>query len=59
MRFFWLPLSMMKCRGVPFTHICEWKSGKQDEKVVSMMGADDEFSEIPLVATQNLWAQAY
>jgi hypothetical protein len=25
MRFFWLPLSMMKCSGVPFTHICEWK----------------------------------
>jgi hypothetical protein len=25
MRFFWLPLSMMKCNGVPFTHICEWK----------------------------------
>jgi hypothetical protein len=25
MRLFWLPLSMMKCSGVPFTHICEWK----------------------------------
>ena len=25
MRFFWLPLSMMKCNRVPFTHICEWK----------------------------------
>jgi hypothetical protein len=25
MRFFWLPLSTMKCSGVPFTHICEWK----------------------------------
>jgi hypothetical protein len=25
MRFFWLPLSMMKCSGVPFTHIYEWK----------------------------------
>jgi hypothetical protein len=25
MRFFWLPLSMMKCIGVPFTHISEWK----------------------------------
>jgi uncharacterized membrane protein len=25
MRFFWLLLSMMKCSGVPFTHICEWK----------------------------------
>jgi hypothetical protein len=25
MRFFWLPLSMMKCSEVPFTHICEWK----------------------------------
>jgi hypothetical protein len=25
MRFFWLPLSMMKCNGVPFTHIYEWK----------------------------------
>jgi hypothetical protein len=25
MRFFWLPLSMMKCSGFPFTHICEWK----------------------------------
>jgi hypothetical protein len=25
MRFLWLPLSMMKCSGVPFTHICEWK----------------------------------
>jgi hypothetical protein len=24
-RFFWLPLSTMKCSGVPFTHICEWK----------------------------------
>jgi hypothetical protein len=23
-RFFWLSLSMMKCSGVPFTHICEW-----------------------------------
>jgi hypothetical protein len=23
--FFWLPLSTMKCSGVPFTHICEWK----------------------------------
>jgi hypothetical protein len=25
MRFFWLPLSIMKCNGVPFTHIWEWK----------------------------------
>jgi len=25
MRFFWLPLSIMKCSGVPFTQICEWK----------------------------------
>jgi hypothetical protein len=25
MRFFWLLLLMMKCNGVPFTHICEWK----------------------------------
>jgi hypothetical protein len=25
MRFFWLPLSMMKCNEVPFTHIYEWK----------------------------------
>jgi hypothetical protein len=25
MRFFWLPSSTMKCNGVPFTHICEWK----------------------------------
>jgi hypothetical protein len=25
MRFFWLPLSMMKWSGVPFIHICEWK----------------------------------
>jgi hypothetical protein len=25
MSFFWLLLSMMKCSGVPFTHICEWK----------------------------------
>jgi hypothetical protein len=25
MRFFWLPLSMMKCSRVPFTHICESK----------------------------------
>jgi hypothetical protein len=25
MRFFCLPLSTMKCSGVPFTHICEWK----------------------------------
>jgi hypothetical protein len=25
MRFFWLPLSTMKCSGVHFTHIYEWK----------------------------------
>jgi hypothetical protein len=25
MRFLWLPLSTMKCSGVPFTHIYEWK----------------------------------
>ena len=25
MRFFWLPLSIMKCSGEPFTHIWEWK----------------------------------
>jgi len=25
MRFFWLLLLTMKCSGVPFTHICEWK----------------------------------
>ena len=25
MRFFWLPLSTIKCSRVPFTHICEWK----------------------------------
>jgi hypothetical protein len=25
MRFFWLLLSTMKCSGVPFTHIYEWK----------------------------------
>jgi hypothetical protein len=25
MRFFWLLLSMMKCNGVPFTPIFEWK----------------------------------
>jgi hypothetical protein len=24
MRFFWLPLSTMKCIRVPFTHIYEW-----------------------------------
>jgi hypothetical protein len=23
-RLFWIPLSTMKWRGVPFTHICEW-----------------------------------
>jgi hypothetical protein len=23
--FLWLPLSAMKCSGVHFTHICEWK----------------------------------
>ena len=23
-RFFWLPLSIMKCSEAPFTHICEW-----------------------------------
>jgi hypothetical protein len=28
-------------------------------KVVSMTGADDDSSEIPPMATQNLWAQAY
>jgi hypothetical protein len=26
MMFFWLLLSTIKCSGVPFTHICEWKS---------------------------------
>jgi hypothetical protein len=26
MMFFWLPLSTIKCSGVPCTHICEWKS---------------------------------
>jgi hypothetical protein len=26
MMLFWLPLSTIKCSGVPFTHICEWKS---------------------------------
>jgi hypothetical protein len=26
MTFFWLLLSTIKCSGVPFTHICEWKS---------------------------------
>ena len=25
MRLFWLSLSTIKCSGVPFTHICEWK----------------------------------
>jgi hypothetical protein len=25
MKFFWLSLSTIKCNGVPFTHICEWK----------------------------------
>jgi hypothetical protein len=25
MRFFWLPLSIVKCNMVPFTHIYEWK----------------------------------
>jgi len=25
MRFFWLPISTIKCSGVPFIHICEWK----------------------------------
>ena len=25
MRYFWLPLSTIKCSGVPFTHIFEWK----------------------------------
>ena len=25
MRLFWMSLSMMKCSGVPFTHIYEWK----------------------------------
>jgi hypothetical protein len=28
-------------------------------KEVSMVGADDVFSLIPLVETQNLWAEAY
>jgi hypothetical protein len=32
MRFFWLPLSTIKCRGVPFTHIFVgpwlWKQAK-------------------------------
>jgi hypothetical protein len=26
MMFFWNPISTIKCSGVPFTHICEWKS---------------------------------
>jgi hypothetical protein len=25
MRFFWIPLSTIKCSRVSFTHICEWK----------------------------------
>jgi hypothetical protein len=25
MIFFWLLISIIKCSGVPFTHICEWK----------------------------------
>jgi hypothetical protein len=25
MRFLWLPQSTIKCNGVRFTHICEWK----------------------------------
>jgi hypothetical protein len=29
------------------TNVMGWMSGKQDEKVVSMMGASDGFSEIP------------
>jgi hypothetical protein len=24
-RFFWITISTMKCSGVPFTHIYEWK----------------------------------
>jgi hypothetical protein len=25
-RFFWIPLSRVKCSSVPFTHICEWET---------------------------------
>jgi hypothetical protein len=25
MKFLWVSLSTIKCSGVPFTHICEWK----------------------------------
>jgi hypothetical protein len=26
MMLFWISLSTIKCSGVPFTHICKWKS---------------------------------
>jgi hypothetical protein len=43
-RFFWIPLSTMKCSGVPFTHICEWKRHSPSS------GSSDSFGWIFVVA---------
>jgi hypothetical protein len=46
----WLTLCPDQCNGMGEREI-RWK-------VVCMTGTDDGFSEIPPVATQNLWTQA-
>ena len=38
MRFFWLLLSIIKCSGVPFTHICEWKMCSPSSISISSFG---------------------
>ena len=47
-RFFWLPLSTMKCSVIPFTHIYEWKRRSPSS------GSSRSSSWICVVATVTL-----
>jgi hypothetical protein len=38
MMFFWLPISIIKCNGVPFTHIYEWKMCSPSSRSSSSYG---------------------
>jgi hypothetical protein len=44
-RFFWILLSTIKCSGIPFTHICEWKRHSPSS------GSSRSFGWIVAVAT--------
>jgi hypothetical protein len=64
MSFFWIFLSTMKCNGVPFTHICEWKRCSPSSGSVGSSGwiivvATMEVGPVSIIYLLPLFSKSY